>query len=118
MNDSADYVSCIPSKKRVDFNLDGVLEQMEEDEKNLSDESDNEEGVVIRREIVRGNDVEYSRLEGGETSHEELREEGGENGLVTLSESSIDAIDSSEKDCQYTHPYNTIKNRKDYSEKA
>ena len=32
MNDSADYVSCIPSKKRVDFNLDGVLEQMEEDE--------------------------------------------------------------------------------------
>ena len=102
----------------MDFNLDGVLEQMEEDEKNLSDESDNEEGVAIRREIVRGNDVEYSRLEGGETSHEELREEDGENGLVTLSESSIDAIDSSEKDCQYTHPQNTRKNRKDSSEKA
>ena len=70
----------------MDFNIDGILEQMEEDEKNLSDESDSEEGIAIRRRVVGGDDMEYSRLEGGEHSKDGLHEGDRENGLVKFAE--------------------------------
>ena len=81
MNDSIDYTSCIPSDKKKEFILDGVLNQMEEEENNMSDESDNEEGLIIRRRVVRYNDGEYSRLERGEHS-----QDNGESSLFMPSE--------------------------------